>query len=93
MLVEGHEGDHVPPGRTRHRLLPRHLPLHGSGEWWELFGLDKAEQLVARHVGLRTIRHGSGEFSSELAAQAVVALWMRKSKGSKVQGQRKMMRE
>jgi hypothetical protein len=77
--VEGHERDHVPPGWARHRHLPGHLPLHGIGEWRKLFGLDKAEQLLARHVGSRLVRHGSGEVSSELVAQAVAALRMRKS--------------
>jgi hypothetical protein len=92
-LVEGHERDHVPRGRTQHRLLPRHLPLHSGGEWRELSGLDKVEQLVMRHVASRPVRHGSGEVSSELVAQAMAALRMRKSEGSKAQGQRKTMRE
>jgi hypothetical protein len=78
---------------VRHGLFPGNLPLHGRGEWRELAGLDKAKQLLARHVGSRTVRHGSGEVLSELVAQAMAALRMRKSEGSKAQGQRKMMRE
>jgi hypothetical protein len=69
VLVEGHERDHVPPGRTRHRLLPGNLPIHGGGEWRELSGLGKVEQLVARYVGSRLVQHGSGEVSSELVVQ------------------------
>jgi hypothetical protein len=42
-LVEGHERDHEPLGRVRHELVARHLPLHGSGEWGKLTGLDKAK--------------------------------------------------
>jgi hypothetical protein len=42
VLVEGHERDHVTPGWTQHGLLPGHLPLHDSGEWREMSGLDKA---------------------------------------------------
>jgi hypothetical protein len=79
---------------VQHGLIPGHLPLHGGGEWRELFGLDKVEQLLARHIGgSRLVRHGSGEASSELVTQAVAALQMRKSEGSKAQGQRKTMRE
>jgi hypothetical protein len=42
-LVEGHERDHIPPGRARHGLVAGHLPLHGGGEWRKLTGLDKAK--------------------------------------------------
>jgi hypothetical protein len=82
-----------PLGGRRHGLIPGHLPLHGDGVWRKLSGLDKAEQLLTRHVGSRPVRHGSGGVSGDLVAQAVAALQMRKSEGSKVQRQRKTMTE
>jgi hypothetical protein len=57
MIVEGHERYHVPPRRVRHRLLTGNLPLHGGGERRELSSLDKALQLVVRHVGSCPVRH------------------------------------
>jgi hypothetical protein len=34
------------------------------------------DQLLARHVGSRPVRHGGGEVSGKLVALAVAALWM-----------------
>jgi hypothetical protein len=82
-LVEGHERDHIPPGRARHGLVARHLPLHDGGEWGKLTGLDKAKQLLARHIGLCPVRHRGDEVLGGLVVQAVAALRMRRSKGNK----------
>jgi hypothetical protein len=54
-LVEGHERDHIPPGRARHGLVTRHPPLRGGGEWGELTGLNEAKQLLAEHIGSRPV--------------------------------------
>jgi hypothetical protein len=53
--VEGHEQDHIPPGRARHGLVTRHPPLRGGGEWGELTGLNEAKQLLAEHIGSRPV--------------------------------------
>jgi hypothetical protein len=88
-LMEGHKRDHVPPGWVRHGLIPGHRPLHGGSERRELSGLDKADQLLTRHIGSRPLRHDNDEVPGELVALAVAALRMRNSEGSEAQGQRK----
>jgi hypothetical protein len=59
--VEGHERDHIPTGRTRHRL-------DSGAEWGKLTSLDEVKQLLVGHIGPRPVRHRGGKVSGGLVA-------------------------
>jgi hypothetical protein len=56
------------PLGARHGLVTGDLPLHGGGERRKLARLDETEELLARHVGARPVRHHGGGVSSRLKA-------------------------
>jgi hypothetical protein len=74
--MEGHERQHVPQRRARHRLISGDDPLEGLGEGRQLARLNETKELLAGDIGARPVRHHDGEVSGELETQATAVMWM-----------------
>jgi hypothetical protein len=77
------------PLGARHGLVTGDLPLHDGGEQRKLACLDETEELLARHIGARPVRHRGGGVSGGLKAQEEVALQVRNGMKSWMRARRK----